>query len=297
MRSFSGFRRFFFVALLIATLAFLSTLVKADIKVDVSSKTVTNGSFLLLTVDFPDQSTSVADVLVIFEGSRLRLFPAPDLGSKVYQAVCPVPYLQDKGLTNIKIRYKEKSIAKIKRLKFRVVDGAYPSETVTVDSKHIKPSLADQRRIVRERQENRGLYHKITNQRYWDGFILPVQNIVTSEYGTRRVFNGSFKSFHQGVDIRAAEGTPIMASATGVVALARDLFYSGQTVVIDHGFGIFTTYGHMSLVSVSVGQKVNGGDVIGLSGMTGRVSGPHLHWATVINGVRVNPLLVIEWLK
>jgi murein DD-endopeptidase MepM/ murein hydrolase activator NlpD len=91
------------------------------------------------------------------------------------------------------------------------------------------------------------------------------------------------------LDLKAAVGVPITAPAPGVVVLAKDLYFTGGTVVLDHGYGVFTIYAHLSKVGVKVGKKVEQREILGLAGATGRVSGPHLHWTTQVSGVKVNP--------
>jgi murein DD-endopeptidase MepM/ murein hydrolase activator NlpD len=113
-------------------------------------------------------------------------------------------------------------------------------------------------------------------------------------YGNKRVFNGQLKSYHNGVDFRARLGTPAVAANTGIVRLAKNLFYSGDAVIIDHGTNIFTIYAHLSKIKVAAGQRIEKGQLIGLTGATGRVSGPHLHWGVKINGVAVNPLQFVD---
>ena len=130
----------------------------------------------------------------------------------------------------------------------------------------------------------------IRREKYWKGsFQVPINSAVTSTFGNKRIFNGEMKSFHQGLDLRAAMGTPIHAASGGVIVLAKNLFMTGNTVLIDHGYGIFTVYAHMSKLQVKKGQEVKPGETLGLSGMTGRASGPHLHWGAVINRFKVNP--------
>jgi murein DD-endopeptidase MepM/ murein hydrolase activator NlpD len=120
--------------------------------------------------------------------------------------------------------------------------------------------------------------------------VLPIDSKVTSIYGTKRTFNGEMRSFHQGLDLRAKTGTPVRAPAGGTVVLAKDLFFTGNTVILDHGYGIFTIYAHMSKLGVKKGEKVNVKQQLGLSGATGRASGPHLHWGAQVNKSKVNPL-------
>ena len=120
---------------------------------------------------------------------------------------------------------------------------------------------------------------------------------LTSGFGRRRIVNNQPRSPHSGVDLKATTGTPIKAANAGKVVLAEDLYFSGNTVVLDHGFGLYTFYAHCSTMSVNPGDTVTRGQVIAEVGATGRVTGPHLHWACRVNEARVNPLeLTKAWM-
>jgi murein DD-endopeptidase MepM/ murein hydrolase activator NlpD len=125
-------------------------------------------------------------------------------------------------------------------------------------------------------------------------FRKPVVARPTSSFGTRRVFNGKLASVHKGMDFRAETGTPVSAANRGVVVLARPLYYEGNCVVIDHGLGLFTLYMHLSEIAVSEGQPVATGDLLGLSGATGRATGPHLHWAVRWQGAYLDPAKLLR---
>ena len=135
------------------------------------------------------------------------------------------------------------------------------------------------------------VYHTFTHRRYWNKpFILPLESKITSAFGTARMFNNQLKSFHSGTDFRAPMGTPIRASNDGVVVIAQNRYYAGNSVVIDHGEGVYSCYYHLSKLNVKVGEAVKQGSTLGLSGKSGRVNGPHLHYAFMVQGTQVNPL-------
>jgi murein DD-endopeptidase MepM/ murein hydrolase activator NlpD len=125
-------------------------------------------------------------------------------------------------------------------------------------------------------------------------FVWPAIGPISGVYGSQRVLNGEPRAPHMGVDVAAPRGSPIVAAAAGTVTLAeRDLFFTGGTVIIDHGYGLATTYQHMDSVAVAVGQSVTAGEAIGTVGATGRVTGPHLHWSLNWYEVRLDPALVM----
>jgi murein DD-endopeptidase MepM/ murein hydrolase activator NlpD len=138
-------------------------------------------------------------------------------------------------------------------------------------------------------------YDMITPQKFWEGaFTPPVNGALSSPFGSFRSFNGIARKRHTGYDFTAATGTPVLASASGRVVLSIQLPIHGNNIVIDHGWGVFTEYAHLSERYVVPGQFVLQGDVIGLSGSTGRSTGPHVHWEIAVNGIWVNPILFMQ---
>jgi murein DD-endopeptidase MepM/ murein hydrolase activator NlpD len=129
---------------------------------------------------------------------------------------------------------------------------------------------------------------------YEQGFQWPVQGRVSGVFGSQRIYNGTPKSPHSGLDVAAAQGTPVHAPAAGIVTLAEpDLYLTGGTVLLDHGHGVSSNFLHFSRIDVKVGQRVEQGEVLGLDGMTGRATGPHMHWGMSWFGVRVDPRLLL----
>ena len=140
-----------------------------------------------------------------------------------------------------------------------------------------------------------GAYNLITPQRYWEGaFTKPVNSASISPFGGIRSYNGLANRRHTGQDLQAAIGTPILASASGRVVLSRLMDIHGNNIVIDHGWGIYSEYAHMSERYVIPGQFVLQGQIIGLSGNTGRSTGPHVHWEIAVNGIWVSPLDFVQ---
>jgi murein DD-endopeptidase MepM/ murein hydrolase activator NlpD len=126
-------------------------------------------------------------------------------------------------------------------------------------------------------------------------FVWPVQGRISGRFGNQRVYNGSPKSPHSGMDIAVPQGTPVLAPAAGIVTFANaDLYLTGGTVLLDHGHGVSSNFLHLSRIDVKVGDRVEQGQVIGAVGATGRATGPHLHWGMNWFDVRIDPLLVLE---
>ncbi|MHB8626396.1 MAG: M23 family metallopeptidase [Aggregatilineales bacterium] len=134
-------------------------------------------------------------------------------------------------------------------------------------------------------------YNIITPARFWEGqFTLPLKGALLSPFGSVRQYNGKVTNRHSGQDIHAGLGTPVLASASGQVVLARLMDIHGNNIVIDHGWGVYSEYAHLFVLYVVPGQFVLQGQIIGLSGNTGRSTGPHLHWEMAVNSILVNPV-------
>ncbi|WP_290729264.1 M23 family metallopeptidase [Halobacteriovorax sp. JY17] len=174
---------------------------------------------------------------------------------------------------------------KVAVAKFNIIDSNYPLRTLTVAKKYAKLSDQAIERWKKETAHMDLVYAAAITDRalFTKPFVKPLNSKITAVYGSKRVFNDMKHSWHSGVDFRARPGTKIPAANRGRVVLARDHFFTGKTVIIDHGMGIMTMYCHLSEFKVGEGDIVPQRAIIALSGNTGRSSGPHLHW-----GVRVN---------
>ena len=171
----------------------------------------------------------------------------------------------------------------------------FPMTRLTVEPKYVEPDPADLARANRESQEIAAIYGALDPTSYWsEPFVAPLPGVTGGRnFGHRRVFNGQPRAPHSGADLPAAAGTEVHAANRGRVVLAKNLFFSGNAVFIDHGSGLFTTYLHLSEIRVEPGEIVQRGQIIGLAGATGRVTGPHLHWGVRILGARVDPFSLL----
>ncbi|MFY7991833.1 MAG: M23 family metallopeptidase [Bacteriovoracaceae bacterium] len=181
---------------------------------------------------------------------------------------------------------------------FNVVKKKFPEEKLKVDPRKITLRKKDQIRVAKEQEVLNKLYASSTSTPYFQtSFMAPLNSHITSIYGIKRTYNKQHKGQHLGTDFRAAIGDKIPAANRGKVVFSGDLFYTGWTVIIDHGLDIFTVYGHLSKTLVESGQIVQKGDLIGLSGNTGRTSGPHLHWGVKIVGQYIDGIDLSEHTK
>lgn len=181
-------------------------------------------------------------------------------------------------------------------LQIPVRAGKFATERLQVGKQFVEPSPEQIQRANEERDKLRAIFDQVTPEKLWDGdFRVPLDGVTTGgNFGKRRVLNGQPGSPHSGVDFPAVTGTPVHAAQSGRVALAQELFFSGNTVVVDHGLGIYTFYGHLSEIDVKVGNELQSGQVLGKVGATGRVTGPHLHWGLTIERARVNGLQLVK---
>ena len=258
----------------------------------ISDSTTSNGRTTL--IEFKKES-GVKYEDIKHGKKSFKIFNHPSDETKLY-ALVPMSYYQKLNNEKIKITYKENKRIYSKFIFLKVEDGKYKKEEITVSKSKVNPRGKEtKKRISKEYAEAMKVYATVTPKSYINSkFILPLDTFITSDFGKARVYNGSLKGYHSGTDFRAKTGTPIIASNDGVVALVKDRFYSGGTILIDHGQGIYTCYFHMSAFDVKVKQRVKKGQIIGLSGQSGRVTGPHLHFAVRINAVQVDPLQFIQ---
>jgi murein DD-endopeptidase MepM/ murein hydrolase activator NlpD len=176
----------------------------------------------------------------------------------------------------------------------RVTARTFPTRRLRVDSAFVNPPKSEQPRIAREAAELAALWTEASSERFWEGpFVPPVPEPANSAFGARSVYNGRERSRHGGADFPSKEGAPIQSPAAGRVVMADSLYYTGNTIVIDHGAGVFSLLAHLSEMAVEKGEQVEAGSTLGRVGATGRVTGPHLHWAVRANGARVDPLAVL----
>ncbi len=247
--------------------------------------------------DLPGPIGRVAD-LTVSTGARFhRLYPHPTAPDGVLFTLIGISYRTEPGPDTVHVEWTESDRIFDRELPFTVVPGPYRSEQIRgVPQSRVTPSAEDVRRITRERKIIAQAYEAVRDTAMMvDTFRYPVEKkTITSPYGTRRVFNGQLRSYHGGLDLRAYEGTPLYAAQSGVVKLAQNLFYSGNHVLIEHGMGIHTGYSHMSRLYVKAGDQVARGQLLGLSGSTGRSNAAHLHWTVSVDGVGVSPLQFTE---
>jgi peptidyl-prolyl cis-trans isomerase A (cyclophilin A) len=174
----------------------------------------------------------------------------------------------------------------------------FPTRTLRVDPRFVTPPKSAEARIARERAELGRVFRSVTPSPEWRGpFVVPIDGAVVSGFGVRSVFNNEPRAPHGGADFASPEGTPVAAPNAGRVVLAADLYFTGNTVVLDHGAGLQSLFAHLSRIDVHEGDRVARGAILGAVGATGRATGPHLHWTVRLNGARVDPISLISALS
>ena len=263
--------------------------------ISLSSQEVTNGSLLLLQIDTRKLGPPVRDMRITFQQSVYPVYAHPVTPLDVRFGLIAIPFRTAPGPAKLMLSWTNAAGDHSRTIPFRIVAGKYKTDELKVDSSRVNPNKKNIERAQKEARKIKRVYAEGSIAQLWDGeFQLPMTSDITSLFGNKRVFNGQLKSFHNGVDFRARSATPVYAANSGVVKMAENLFYSGNAVVIDHGTGIFTIYAHLSRIDVTAGQLVEKGQRLGLTGATGRVSGPHLHWGVKVKGVAVNPMQLIQ---
>jgi hypothetical protein len=214
----------------------------------------------------------------------------PDPASRDYFALIGAGLDCEPGTHILAVKWKGPDGPDLYFHEVRVTARNFPVERLSVPERMVEFPPKILKRVLDDQKTVRETCNRISNKLYWQRpFIWPVNSKILSPFGFRRIFNNKPRSPHSGVDLRAPEGTPILASNYGKVTMARDCYLSGKTVILDHGGGLFTLYAHLASCKVREGQEVERGQVVGLSGSTGRATGPHLHWGVSLLGKRLDP--------
>ena len=230
------------------------------------------------------------------EFQRVKISMNLDSAGKAYEGLLAVDMDTKPARYQVKVRGTDqggKSLAgasslEVKKVSFKTQTLSLPSSMVDLDPKTLE-------RVNGETKRVEAIFQRARKEKLWKGpFLRPVQGEISTPFGLRRIINSQNKSPHSGVDLRANEGTPILASNSGAVVLVDDLFFSGKSVVLDHGQGIYSMYFHLSEIIAREGEKISKGDVMGQVGSTGRSTGPHLHWGVRVHGSKVDPFSLLR---
>jgi hypothetical protein len=250
---------------------------------------VVAGSPELIRVEAADASAIDGELL----GRKLQFFRGRD--GRTWFALAGVDVEAPVGLSTLKISARLSGGARDLTRTIEIHPAHYRTGSLTVAPKFVEPDPDALQQIKAEQALKEKVFAASATEPLWSAsFRAPVTAQPTDSFGTRRMFNGKLASIHKGMDFRAATGTPVRAGNSGVVVLARPLYYEGNCVAIDHGLGLYTISMHLSRIDVKEGERVAVGDRLGLSGATGRVTGPHLHWAVRWQGAYLDPAKLLR---
>ena len=244
------------------------------------------GSVTFITVEMAAPATRVSGR---FLGKELSFFKGDK--PSVWYALAGVDLETAPGTYDLAINavVPRRGLAHAVR-RVAVASGDFKSGTVEVPENFVTPDAAGKRQIAQDAALKSRVYAHFIAQPQWSGdFRKPVDAPSTPSFGMTRVYNEEMTSQHRGTDFPAKEGAIVSASNAGTVVLAKELFYEGNCVIVDHGQHLFTIYMHLAKMDVNVGDKVKKGDHLGLSGATGRVTGPHMHMGVRWNGAYLDP--------
>jgi murein DD-endopeptidase MepM/ murein hydrolase activator NlpD len=263
----------------------------APIHVDVAARGIQPGELVVLTIT----TAEPVDAL------NVRAFDHPigayRVASDRWRALVGIDLDVAPGTHDVSIEATSRGSTAATTYPLQVRAKVFPTRSLSVDEAFVNPPAGVQARIAREADELRRIWQTSAAERLWtSAFIRPVPGAAVSRFGSRSVYNGQPRSPHGGADFMSPAGTPIHAPNAGRVVLARDLYFTGNTIVIDHGLDLFSMLAHLSSIDVHEGDTVSAGQVVGLVGATGRVTGAHLHWAVRASDARIDPLSVLALL-
>jgi murein DD-endopeptidase MepM/ murein hydrolase activator NlpD len=245
-----------------------------------------NGSPVVFRVTSPERLNSLS-------GKWLEhgVFFSSDSQSKVWYGIAGASLETHPGNYPLELKGATASGREVSfQKRVTVRKGKYHSIVASVPKQYTEPSAEQMQQIDHDKALKEHAFARVTPEREWAGsFHPPAKAQISDVFGTSRTFNGRVQSVHQGLDYAVPEGTPVAALNGGTVLLAQPLFFEGNCVVLDHGQGLLTLYMHLSKIEVKEGERITSGEKIGLSGGTGRATGPHLHVAVRWQGIYVNP--------
>lgn len=220
----------------------------------------------------------------------------PDNKYKCFYAWLAIDLEENPGKKEISIYIKtDTGGLKNRRIHINVLKKQFFVQKLSVPESQVTLSPENLMRHNKEQSMLETIFKKLSHERLWEEcFIPPIKAEITTPFGVKRFFNNKPRQPHSGIDFKASKGTPVHASASGRVVFVGDLFFSGKSIIVDHGTGVVSMYFHLGIAVVSPGTLVHQGDVIGFVGSTGRVTGPHLHWSFRVHNQRVDPLSLLK---
>jgi murein DD-endopeptidase MepM/ murein hydrolase activator NlpD len=262
----------------------------AGLDVTVAARSLQPGELVVFTLKL-DREVSRVRVKVLG-----RAIPAFKVENHTWRALLGIDIDQKPGTYLAVVEARSTSTLRATH-ELVIKPKQFPTRVLRVDPNFVNPPDSVMPQIQQDNEFLRMVYASSAPDRLWSSaFVRPVPGETNSRFGTRSVFNGEKRSPHSGADFLSGTGTPIKAPNSGRIVAARELYFSGNTVIIDHGLGVFSMLAHLSQLDVHEGDMVSAGQVVGLVGATGRVTGPHLHWALRVSGARIDPVSALSLL-
>ncbi len=278
---------------LIITLFLFTSAHSSSIDFTLNTKKIENANVVLITA----KSKEHYDLKAILDDKEISFNKHPFKNNHFY-ALIPFHYFMEEKTYQIIVTYTINRKEYYEGFDIALEEGLFDKEHIRVSGSKVSLNTKNKKRVSKEYEHAMDIYSSVTAKNYWyEDFIYPIDSHITSNFGTKRVYNNITKSYHTGIDFKAQLNTNIYSSNNGVVKIASNRFYAGNSVIVDHGQGIYTCYFHLNKIFVSEGDFVQRGDILGLSGNTGRSTGPHLHFATFVNGIQINPLKLLAMLN
>ena len=266
-----------------ALLALVST--APEIAITLRARAVQPGELLAVTLTAERATVEM----------RLRAFsqlvPVFEAGDGTWQALVGIDIDQRPGVYSLVAEGTLEGVLVSGRRQLEVLPKRFPTRRLLVAPEFVDPPRSMAERIANDAAFLSNAYAHSARERLWNHpFLRPVPDPANSRFGSRSIFNGKPRNPHSGTDFLSAAGVRVHAPNRGRIVAARDFYFSGNTILIDHGLGVFSLLAHLSQIEVQEGELVSAGAVVGRVGATGRVTGPHLHWALRVGGARIDPL-------
>lgn len=270
-----------FLSLFVSLLFFFATKIHA-VSYNLPENHPVTGGLTIIPIDIKQKPE------VYYDDKKIAVIPS--LNPNQWLLIVGIPLDKKQAIQNLTMTKPYKL-----SIPFHVTDKFYTTQYLTIGNKRkVDPYEEDKQRIDSEAKEMATLFANFTqNNPFIDGFKAPAHAPISSLFGLKRVYNHQPRPPHSGLDIAALENTPVHVIANGNVVSTKDYFFTGNTVIVDHGMGVFSLYAHLKQIDVKVGDHVKQGDQVGIVGKTGRATGPHLHWSMIMNQTLVDPLLFV----
>lgn len=229
-----------------------------------------------------------------FQGKALSFYKVKK--GRLFRTLIGIDMETDPGTYQLVISAKSRSGKAVRgRYRIRIKKRDFGEQRITLPEEMVELDEDTLKQVEEEGEKVKEIWTKERSDRIWRGkFIKPLDGEIISPFGVRRILNDLPRNPHSGVDLEAGMGEDIRSSNAGIVVFAGELYFSGETVIVDHGRGLYTMYFHLSRIDVEEGQRVKKGEILGLAGSTGRSTGPHLHWGVRLHDARVDPFSLLR---